>query len=118
MKKASREIGAAFEEKAAMYLKEKGYHILDRNYISPFGEIDLIAKKDGYLIFAEVKYRITDRSGHPLEVVDDRKKKRICKTAAFYCMKKRVSAETPMRFDVIGILEEEIYHIEHAFEYR
>ena len=54
-----RKTGTAYEKKAAAYLKEKGYHILKRNYRCPLGEIDLIAEENGYLVFIEVKYRRT-----------------------------------------------------------
>lgn len=114
----SRKTGHDYEEKAVKYLEEKGYLVLAQNFYSSFGEIDIIARKDSYIIFIEVKYRLTDKGGHPLEAVDEKKKKRICKTASYFCTIKRFSEETPIRFDVIGILADEIYHIENAFSYR
>ena len=52
-----REKGTVYENMAASYLEEKGYQILEKNFYSHFGEIDLIAKKEEVIIFVEVKYR-------------------------------------------------------------
>ena len=49
--------GDKAEERAAKYLKDKGYKILKRNYLCPLGEVDIIAKKDGAIVFVEVKQR-------------------------------------------------------------
>lgn len=114
-KLSHRKMGFTYEEKAAKYLEEKGYRILERNFYSRFGEIDLIARDGKYLVFIEVKYRASVRGGHPLEVVDSRKQNRIRKSAYFYLMRYGFLENTACRFDVIGILGEEITHIENAF---
>ena len=89
------------------------YGTQDYNYL-----LDLIAKKDGYLVFVEVKYRSTAGSGHPLEAVSISKQKKICKAALFYMNLNKISPDnTSIRFDVIGILGDEITHIENAFDY-
>ena len=113
-----RKTGAAYEEKAAAHLSGLGYEILERNYRCRQGEIDLIAKDGGTLVFLEVKYRRDAKGGHPLEAVDIRKQRRICKTAAYYCLRYGYGEHTPCRFDVIGILEKEIIHIENAFPFQ
>ena len=110
-----RVVGSRYEQVAGTYLEEKGYHILQYNYRNAFGEIDLIAEKDGYLVFVEVKYRRTGQKGDPAEAVDYRKQKKISKVAEYYCWKKR-KLNQPCRFDVICVLGQEIRHIEHAFE--
>lgn len=115
--KGKREEGYLQEEKAAEYLKQKGYRILKQNFYSRYGEIDIIAKDRDYLVFVEVKYRRNKRAGHPLEAVDLRKQRRICRTADWFLCRYGYKEGCPCRFDVIGITEEGITHIENAFSY-
>ena len=111
-----RAIGSHYEAKAAEFLKKQGYEILDCNYQDRYGEIDLVAKDGDYLVFVEVKYR--RRGGeHPLEAVDIRKQRRICRTADYYCLRYGYQEDTPCRFDVVGISGDEIIHVEDAFSY-
>lgn len=118
-KKNRRELGRAYEELAAEYLKEQGCQILDRNFYSRFGELDIVVMDGGCLVFAEVKYRRNEACGNPLEAVDDRKQRRICRTALYYCMKKGYGAAMPCRFDVLAIESAgEITHIKNAFEFQ
>lgn len=111
-----RKIGYEYETVAAEFLKEKGYRILTQNFYTKFGEIDLIAQDGEYLVFVEVKYRSNDESGHPLEAVNPRKQQCLKKAAQFYLIRYGMSADISCRFDVIGILGNEIMHIENAFE--
>ena len=113
-----RKTGREKEELAGEYLCQKGYEILDMNFYGRFGEIDIIARDSGTLVFAEVKYRKSERLGNPLEAVDTRKQKKICQTALYYLAKHHISDRVPCRFDVIGITGEEITHIENAFEFQ
>lgn len=111
-----RTIGSSYEQTAGLYLNQKGIHILCCNYRCIYGEIDLIAKEGEYIVFCEVKYRKDHRKGHPLEAVDCRKQRVISKCALYYLMDTGQNG-IPCRFDVIGILDEEIIHIRNAFEY-
>lgn len=111
-----RKTGYEYEAVAAEFLKIKGYRILTQNFYTKFGEIDLIAQDGEYLVFVEVKYRANGESGHPLEAVNTRKQQRIKKAAQFYLIRYGISVDVSCRFDVIGILGEEIIHIENAFE--
>lgn len=114
MKKNNRETGNIYEKQAAAYLQNNGYDILEQNFRCKLGEIDLIAQKDNTLVFCEVKYRSSEAKGHPFEAVDRKKQEKIIKTAYYYLTYKR--GEIPAcRFDVIGILKEEIIHVENAF---
>ncbi|MCH1983678.1 YraN family protein [Ruminococcus sp. OA3] len=113
-----RMLGSWYEEKAAEELKLRGYKILEKNYRCRTGEIDLVAWKDGILIFAEVKYRTTAHSGYPEEAVGLQKQRRISKAAAWYMSERRLRPETPCRFDVVAILGEEVRIYENAFEYQ
>ena len=100
-----------------MYLEQQGYKILEKNFRCKIGEIDLIAMKDSYLVFVEVKYRTKALQGNPLEAVDDRKQRKICKIADYYRMINKVREDEACRFDVVGIYGEQIALIENAFAY-
>lgn len=93
--------GKRGENIAARFLESKGYSILERNWRWSTLEIDLICRKDEFLIFVEVKYRENTRFGDPADFVDDRKMTNISIAAARY----REESNTPglVRFDVIGI---------------
>ncbi len=108
-----KKIGDRYEDIAADFLREKGYKILKRNFHSRYGEIDIIAYKDGVYVFCEVKYRKNDDYGMPAEFVTKKKQDRIVKTVARYLMYNKFVEN--YRFDVIGVLGTEINHIENAF---
>ncbi len=91
------------EDVAAGYLKSNGYKILDRNFRTRFGEIDIIAFKQGTLIFVEVKYGEGGRFR-----VDRRKMNRIKMAANFYL---KDFEYDEVRLDVIEVTEEEVLHI-------
>lgn len=90
MKENNRSIGAQKEQLAADFLRRHGYVILDANYRCRQGEIDLIARESGYLVFVEVKYRSGHTFGSPEEAVDQRKQKRICYAARKYLMSRKL----------------------------
>lgn len=110
-----RETGGLFEQVAADYLRSLGYHILRQNYRCRQGEVDLICRHEGYLVFVEVKYRSTQIMGAPSEAVDWRKQEHIRRVAVFYLYSSRLPEDTPCRFDVVSILGEEIKVIQNAF---
>ncbi|MGN1200825.1 MAG: YraN family protein [Candidatus Caccovivens sp.] len=106
--------GVSGEILALNFLKKKKYKIITTNYRNKVGEIDIIAEKDGIIVFVEVKSRSTLAYGRPIEAVDFRKKNKIKKTAELYLMFNRKS-ECDVRFDVIEIVGDTITHIENAF---
>lgn len=110
-----RQIGSEKEQIAKKYLESNGYHIIAENFYAKGGEIDLIAREDGYLVFIEVKYRKDNMAGHPLEAVDYQKQNKLRYTAQYYMYKNRISESTPCRFDVVAILGDEIMLIKDAF---
>lgn len=110
-----RQTGSQYEEKAAEYMKQHGYQILERNYRCRQGEIDIIAQDGDYLVFVEVKYRGSTEKGYPAEAVTERKQRTIRQVAAYYLYSRRLSEQTPVRFDVAAILGEEIQYIKNAF---
>lgn len=103
---------------AVQYLTEAGYHILERNFRCRTGEIDIIAKDGAYLVFVEVKYRKTDRSGSPEEAVTLAKQRKISKVCAWYLRENHLSLDTPCRFDVVAVSQEEVRIYQNAFPYR
>lgn len=115
MKKLNKVVGTQGETLAAKYLESKGYEIIKRNYKNDYGEIDIIAAHDGYLIFVEVKTRSSLVFGFPSEAVDAHKRRKISQVASVYIRYNKLY-DLPVRFDVIEICGEEINHIEDAFE--
>ena len=120
-------IGNFGEHKAAKFLRQKGYKILERNYTANGAEIDIIARRDNITAFIEVKTRNVKNLGQmetrPASSVTPEKQRKIIKTANYYSTHKR--PDTRFRFDVIevyiedGILNKkvkEIKHLEGAFD--
>ena len=102
---------------AVNYLKQKGYKILETNHKNKVGEIDIIAQDKDYLVFVEVKSRLSQKFGHPLDAIDERKQQKIHAVASLY-MVKHGKYGTNCRFDAISILgleNPEITHIIDAF---
>ena len=111
-----RNIGSVYEKTAGEYLEKQGYEIIEYNVYSRAGEIDIVARDGAYLVFVEVKYRKDKKCGEPLEAITQSKRRTISKCALSYLKKHRLW-EMPIRFDVVGILGEEITLIKNAFEY-
>lgn len=111
-----REIGDFGEEITAEYLENNGYRILDRNYSKPFGEIDIIAIKDGLIAFVEVKTRKSDAFAYAAEAVDFYKQQRIRRASQAYLMEKNMS-DFLMTFDIAEVYLDtrKINYIENAF---
>lgn len=95
-------LGQSGEKLAALFLKKKGYKIIEKNYRSRFGEIDIIARDRKCLVFIEVKTRSSAAFGTPATSVDYRKQQQISKTAHAYLLDKQM-ADCDTRFDVVGI---------------
>ena len=95
-------IGQCGEETAVKILKKNGYKIIERNYRTRQGEIDIIAQDGEYTCFVEVKFRKNDDFGDPGDFIDERKQQKIIKTAQYYAVKKGIY-DTPMRFDAVLI---------------
>ncbi|MBR1743642.1 MAG: YraN family protein [Lachnospiraceae bacterium] len=118
MKKENmRKKGTVYEEKAVLFLQEKGYRILERNFYTKFGEIDIIARDGDYTVFIEVKYRKNGNAGEALEAVTQEKQRRLFQSAKVYLYVKKYRLDLPCRFDVIAFQGEEMRHIENAFSF-
>lgn len=109
-----RKEGAIYEVRAMNYLRAQGYRILDHNYYTKHGEIDIIAYRNKTYVFVEVKYRTSDRYGKPYEAVTKAKRQRIMRSAITFGQSNQCLGES-MRFDIIDILREKITHYENAF---
>ncbi len=95
-------LGREGEDQAAEFLKKRGYKILDRNYNTRAGEIDIIALHDGTVVFIEVKTRTSDRYGAPELAVNQQKQRRMVRAALGYIKYKKLH-QVPCRFDVVAI---------------
>ncbi|MDQ7009868.1 MAG: YraN family protein [Candidatus Gracilibacteria bacterium] len=92
---------------AIKYLQTKGYLIETTNLkFGRFGEIDIVAKKDGITIFFEVKYRFGDKFGTPEEAITKSKLRKFRRTIDYYCAKNNIDFGL-IRFDVIAIIRKE-----------
>lgn len=107
--------GQSGEIIASNYLKKKNYKILELNYKNKIGEIDLIAKDGEYIVFVEVKTRMSGAFGHALEAVDEKKQRKIRAVASLYLMKKK-QMDKPSRFDVVAIMGDQDADIEHIID--
>lgn len=114
MRGVRKELGREGEQSALEYLEGKGYKILERNYRTPFGEIDIVAEEKDVIVFVEVKRRSTPLFGSPFEAVDRVKRKRIWQSALFY-LKERKQTGRRVRFDVVGIDPQGIRVLKNAF---
>ena len=95
-------IGALGEETAVKAIKKQGYKIIERNYRTKVGEIDIIARDGEYTCFVEVRLRKNNDYGSPADTIDSIKQQKIIKTAKYYAVKKKIY-DTPMRFDAVLI---------------
>lgn len=97
-----RQLGQWAEQAASRLLEVKGYQIIDRNWRCRYGEIDLIAIKNQFLIFVEVRSRSSTRFGTAAEAIDWRKQQKVRAIAQFYLHSKRLS-RYQVRFDAIAV---------------
>ena len=95
-------LGRWGEDTAAAYLAAKGYSILERNVRTAHGEIDIIASKEGLLVFVEVKTRRSHAFGYPEDSVTRRKQTYLLSAAAEYLQAHPESGES-WQFDVIAV---------------
>lgn len=95
-------LGARGEAVAERYLRSQGFSIVRRSYRSPLGEIDLIARDHGQLVFVEVRTRSHGDSGSPWETVNSVKQRKLSSLAVYF-LKHETSGDESARFDVVGV---------------
>ena len=115
----SRRSSGAWGEKLALrYLERRGYRLVERNYRTRYGELDLILREGDTLVFVEVKLRRGLGFGDPIEAVTPRKQTTIRALAEQY-LSDRDPAFDAIRFDVVAILVEgdqpRVHHLRDAF---
>ncbi|MBI5140124.1 MAG: YraN family protein [Candidatus Vogelbacteria bacterium] len=110
MKTEKREIGDKGEDLSAMFLMKQGHKIVARNCWKPWGEIDIVTKKDGYLHFVEVKTVIRDLSQFredeeysPFDNITFDKKKRISRAIKTFLLENREFTNADWQADVIAV---------------
>lgn len=118
---STQQIGSKGEDYAVKYLKRKKYKIIQRNFRTRYGEIDIIAETGDCILFIEVKTRHTDSLTQPYEAVDFRKQQRLINTAKIYLSQN--NTDKFCRFDVCEVYVDRqdlnlksINYIEAAFE--
>lgn len=117
----ARRRGALGEDSAVRYLESLGYAILDRNFTTRFGEVDIVARDGRTTVFVEVKRREAKGHGRAVEFVSPAKTRRVVQAARIYAARHGLS-ESPLRFDVIAIDviggNEQLLHHKGAFDAR
>ena len=102
MKHARLRLGSAGEELASAELERLGYVVIERNYRSRFGEIDIVARDGDTVVFVEVKTKTSGDFGDPVEEVTPQKQRQILSMGEeyhSYCCQ----PDTPCRFDVVAV---------------
>ena len=102
MKQSRQKIGQIGERKAQSFLKRRGYQILECNFRTKVGELDIIAKEGECLVFVEVKTRTSLEYGTPAEAVSYYKREHMVSSARWYLS--RYGFDTECRFDVIEVM--------------
>ena len=110
--------GKIGERFAAEYLQKSGFEILCMNFKCRFGEIDVIARNESYLVFVEVKTRRTGSTAHPFESITPGKRAKVVKTAQYYLLSHPTALQP--RFDAAAVfvqdgVPEKIEYLENAF---
>lgn len=110
--------GAKGEALARQYLEDKGYQVVETNWRYRRSEVDIIVRRDQWLVFVEVKTRASADFGRPEDFVTPAKEKRLAQAAFAYLAETGHQGE--VRFDVISVLAPpdglvEITHLEDAF---
>jgi putative endonuclease len=111
--------GKLWEIEAGKFLRKKKYKLIESNYTTRFGEIDLIVCNKKYICFVEVKQRDVSSIATPKEFVDKNKQSKIIASSQLYLQKNRTNLQP--RFDVIEIYTDNniiksIKHLENAFD--
>lgn len=96
-------VGMAGEQAARVYLKNKGYEIIETNYRCSLGEIDIIAREGKTLVFVEVRTKTGTAYGRPEESIDLRKARQLRRLALFYLQVKGLNSVS-CRLDLIAVM--------------
>jgi putative endonuclease len=114
MADSRRAVGARGELLVAEWYEARGYRVLDRNWRCRAGELDIVAGRDGLIVFCEVKTRSSVAFGVPSEAVTYAKQKRL-RALGLQWLDQAGTRARDIRFDVASVLDREIEVIEGAF---
>lgn len=109
----NKKLGKLGEKKARSYLRKNGWKTVEKNYVNPFGEVDIIARKGDVLAFIEVKTRLSDEFGAPSEAVTASRRRKYILAAKYYFAGRE--PDCTVRFDIIEVFRGRINRIENAF---
>lgn len=116
-----KEVGQWGEETAVLHLQDKGYKIVARHWTHRIGEIDIVAARDGRIVFVEVRTKTSLRYGTPEESIGWHKRERLRRTANVYMLTNKLN-NVPYQVDVVAILwdavlkQATIRHLENVIE--
>jgi|GEM_PF-6010636 len=114
-KKQAYQYGMDAEAYASRFLESAGMKIICMRFNTPFGELDIVAKDDEYLVFVEVKARNDVRQQ---DIVPRSKIIKICKAADFYMVKHNLNQDIAIRFDYVALEGDKVInHIKNAWDY-
>lgn len=118
--KSRRGKGEEAEALAAEFLKKRGYKVIERNFFTRFGEIDIICRDGNVLVFVEVR-SLKRKDFHPLQTLSAQKMSRILEAIEWYLTKKDLYGKQDCRLDIIGVSGSghsyEIVHIKDAYRW-
>jgi putative endonuclease len=111
-------LGSAAEERAVQLLRQAGYDIVARNFRCRMGELDIIARRAGQLVIAEVRLRSSDGFGGPAASISAAKRARIVRAARYLLLRRPGLADLTVRFDTLLLttIAGPIEWIEGAFQ--
>ena len=108
------EVGVTGEDRAVAHLARCGYRIVERNYRCKLGELDVVARDHGVLVFVEVRSRRSADRGSALHAVNWKKRRKVARVAMQY-LAYRQPVFDEARFDVVAITGGELVHIKDAW---
>ncbi len=97
-----RQLGTHYEKTALKFLRQRGLQLVQQNYRSRFGEIDLVMRENCCIVFVEVRFRSRNRFANARLTVDHRKQSRLVNTAAVFLSQHPQHADDTVRFDVLA----------------
>lgn len=115
-----RKIGSIYEDTVLLYLQKSGMELIDRNYVTPYGEADIIMKEGTEFAFVEVKARSSLKYGYPAEAVTKRKQIKYLRIAQYFFANHNIF-DYAVRFDVAQIYIQDdkpyIDYIRNAYDF-
>ncbi len=108
-------VGAHYEARAQVFLEHRGLIVVDNNYRSKQGEIDLVMRDGKCLVFVEVRYRKSSTYGGSLMSISAQKQNKVRQCALHYLQKNKLFEKIPVRFDVVGVEPSNIQWVKDAF---